>query len=50
MEVIVSVRMTDDLRDFYKARAATEDRSMNAQIVRVLEQHKQRATAKKAKA
>jgi hypothetical protein len=48
METVVSVRMPAELRDFYKERATAEDRSMNAQIVRILEQHKQRATAKKA--
>jgi hypothetical protein len=45
-----SIRTTTELRDFYKERAESEQRSMNAQIVRILEQHKQRATAKKAKA
>jgi hypothetical protein len=50
-ETVVSVRMPKALRDLYKERAASEQRSMNAQLVRALQQASNRwATAKKENA
>ena len=50
-DTIVSVRMPAALRDFYKEKAEGAGRSMNAQIVRALNQvAKRQATATKDKA
>jgi hypothetical protein len=37
--------MPKELRDYFKERAANEQRSMNTQIVKTLTEHKNRATA-----
>lgn len=48
-DTIVSVRMPAALRDFYKEKAEGAGRSMNAQIVRALNQVAKRSSTEKSK-